>query len=106
MIIRQCVAERRPYPKRIREAPNLEIGLGFFFEAFMELHTCRGGMGCDGPIPWTAVDAYARRHRLNDEQADDLLYYVRAVDDAWSENQRKKQESEKRRGKAVRKPGK
>lgn len=68
----------------------------------MELHTCRGGLGCDGPIPWTAVDAYCNRYGLRGDRADDMLYYIRAMDDAWLEHNRKKQEAERKRsGKAV-----
>lgn len=77
------------------------MGLELFFEAFMELHTCRGGMN-DGPIPWTAVDQYCTRHGFSDDLYEDVLYHVRAVDDAWRDHVLKKPEPEKH-GKAVRK---
>lgn len=35
------------------------------------------------PIPWTAIDRYAIRHRFAGEAFDDLVDIVRAVDDAF-----------------------
>jgi hypothetical protein len=40
-----------------------------------------------GPIPWTAVDRYALRHKLSDGEFEILLYMVRKMDDAWLEYQ-------------------
>lgn len=101
-IIKQCLWERKALPPKIRDAPQLAPGLALFWDAFWELHTCRVQ---DGLIPWTAVDAYARRYALDGAVFPDLLYCVRRMDVAWSEyqaKQRKKKEP-KKRGKAVRK---
>jgi len=41
-------------------------------------------MNGPGPIPWTAVNEYAKRHGLDDpETFDDLVALVKAQDNAW-----------------------
>lgn len=35
-----------------------------------------------GPIPWTAVNSYAQRYEMDEEEFEDLLYHVRALDNA------------------------
>ena len=59
------------------------MGLEVYYEAFQELNTCRAQGLSAGPIPWTAVDAYARRHGYDEpEDFAYLLEMVRALDDA------------------------
>ena len=58
--------------------------------AFWELSTCRAYGMAVGPIPWTAIDAYARRHDIAGEDYDDLVYFVRAMDGEYLERQNKK----------------
>lgn len=45
-----------PYPKAIREAPELLPHEIYYFNAYQELSTCRLYDG--GFIPWTAVHSY------------------------------------------------
>jgi hypothetical protein len=57
-----------------------------YWEAYDELSTCRGYAGMSGlptPIPWTAVNDYAIRHRFAGDAFDDLVSIVRALDDAF-----------------------
>jgi hypothetical protein len=35
------------------------------------------------PIPWTAIDRYAIRHRFTGEAFDDLVTIVRAMDEEF-----------------------
>jgi len=45
------------------------------------------GMGSPGPIPWTAIDAWARRHGVEDEEAfEDLVVFVQAQDRVYLEH--------------------
>lgn len=69
-----------PLPEKIRNAPELQLGLELYFEAFWDLTSCRSvGFGV-GPISHIAVLEYARLHDLDDEQREDLAYYIRAMD--------------------------
>lgn len=71
---------RNPLPKVILEAPQLFSGLEIYFQAFFDLDTERShGMGLT-PIPWSAILRYARYQELDEEQTEDLLHYVRAMD--------------------------
>lgn len=79
-----------PLPDAIAGAPELLAGLEAYYEAFIELSTCRdSGMGV-GPIPWTAVDQYARRYGFTGDGFGYLLKMVRALDDAFLKHQRQK----------------
>ncbi len=67
------------------ERPDLFPGLALYWRAFNELSTDRplGAMGGRGPIPWTAISEWARRHHLPDGEFDDFVTLVRAADNAW-----------------------
>lgn len=82
-IIRECLREKRDFPKAIANAPSLSVGLGLYYEAFSELETCRGDWG--GPIPWTAIDAYCRRMEITGDQFSNMVAHIRAMDRAISE---------------------
>jgi len=83
-------------PKAIAEATQLFMGLELYWDAFQELNTCRGaGMGLS-PIPWTAMMDYARAYEFDEDQIDDLVFFVREMDSAfieWYEKHGSKQKS-------------
>ena len=55
----------------------------FYVEAFQELHTCRtGGMGLT-PIPFSSIIEYASYIGLDREATDDLLYFIRKMDNKY-----------------------
>lgn len=73
-------------PDAMAKAPQLRQDLVVFWEAFEELSTCRsfiGMTGHPGPIPWTAIEAYAHKHRFSRDFFDDLVAIIRAVDDEF-----------------------
>ena len=56
------------------------MGLEFAFNAFCELTGERQmGMGL-GPIPLTAIWAYADRHGLAEDETEELVYLIREAD--------------------------
>lgn len=69
-----------PLPEFVAARPELAPGLEFFYASFWELSTCRSLGWVVGPIPWTAVCEWSRRHGLDDEQAADLEHVIRAMD--------------------------
>lgn len=83
-IITECMRSRLPLPAKIQDAPELELGLELYFGAFFDLSTCRpnSGMGLS-PIPWSAIEEYACVYEFDPEQREDLLYLVRAMDQAY-----------------------
>lgn len=55
-------------------------GLGFYFNAFMALSSCRPIGMMEGRIPWTAAYDYAQRMGLDDEEFEDLWVLVSYMD--------------------------
>jgi hypothetical protein len=83
-ILEDCYRLRRPLPKAIREAPQLELGLEFTYQAFWELNTCRPTGWTLGSIPWTAIHDYAKAHGMKyGEEFEDFSYLIRAMDRAF-----------------------
>lgn len=76
-------------PPKIAEAPQLRMGLELYYAAFYDLVGVRSGFG-DGPILWTAIADYARAGGFDEEQTDDLFYYITRLDAAYMDHVRKK----------------
>lgn len=74
-----CLRERKPFPGPIANYTPLSPGAQQYWAAVQDLLSCRDGMG--GRVPWTAVDAYARRMGMGDDELADLLHYVRVAED-------------------------
>lgn len=87
-IIKMALRARQPLPDPIQNAPEMPLGLGFFYRAFQELSSER----TDGPIPGSAIRAYCRDEGIEGELADDLFYHVRNLDNALLAHQAKKAE--------------
>lgn len=80
-----------PLPKKIQDAPELYFGSLLYYDAFLELNTCRPSGWGIMPIPWTAIIAYADEHGLLGEQRESLLSIIRQVDQKWLEHLSKKE---------------
>lgn len=91
-IIEAAIRRRQPLPDVIANAPELLLGLDTYYEAFVELSTCRTDLG---PIPWTAVDRYAERHSFEGESFLYLLKMIRAMDDVFIKHMRAKLDKER-----------
>jgi len=77
-------------------APEVPAHLIGYIGIFWKLHTCRAIGFSAGPIPWTAIDKYAERHGMLDDETlyDDLIYIIMAMDQSWL-SQVKAEESKK-----------
>lgn len=92
--------ERKPLPRVIADAPEIEPGNLLYFDIFDELSSCRHFAG--GPIPFLAVVKYAEVYDIDREQFDRILYVIREVDKWFLEfcNERDKKKSEQSRAKS------
>lgn len=73
-----------PIPDAIANAPEVETGLEFYLQAFLDLDSSRSLGLSMGPIPWTAINEWAKRHEVEDqEDFDDLVYMVSRLDAQW-----------------------
>lgn len=65
-----------------REDPD--EALRFVWDAFWHLSTDRSVGFATGPIPWSAIDRYATRHRLDDADSfERFLDLIRSMDGAY-----------------------
>lgn len=90
-----CLRERLPFPQAIANAPDLWMGLELFFSAFLDLDRDRPSGWTMRPIPWTVIIDYAQAYNIVDEQREDLLYFVRAMDKAYMAYVAKKEKRKK-----------
>ena len=59
------------------------MGLELFFGAFLDLDGDRPSGWTVRPIPWVSMLNYCKAYNIADEQREDLLYLVRAMDKAF-----------------------
>ena len=56
-------------------------------KSFYDLSTCRNVGMALGPIPWTAMNAYANHYRLAWDVAEAFIDIMREMDEAYISNQ-------------------
>lgn len=79
-IAKQAMRAGQPLPDRIANAPELETGLQLFLQAFFDLDSERSHASGLTPIPWTSISAYAMAFEFDEEQTEDLYFFVRRLD--------------------------
>lgn len=76
--------------------PYLESPGGYFWE----LSTDRPfGMSAVGPIPWSSKDRYARGLGLEDEDLEDFVFLISALDEVYLKVQAERAEQERKKKK-------
>ena len=75
-------------------------GLEFTYRAFTDLSTCREVGMAIGPIPWTAIRAYADTYDLGLDEFNDLVYHLGQMDAAYMDYHHRKAAEPKVGGKA------
>jgi len=90
-----------PVPKSIIEAPIPEDEYQIrVFSAFERLSTCRQVvMGAVGPIPWSAIDHYAQRMGIVDDEIayEDFVAIVQELDETFLAKRGKEIEQERKK---------
>jgi len=81
-IARQAMRLGHGMPDRIANAPELQIGLQLYWQAFFDLDSERTHANAPTPIPWTAIKQYCVAQDLDDEQTEDMFYFIKAMDAA------------------------
>ena len=79
-IAKQAIRAGQPIPERIANAPELRLGLQLFIQAFFDLDSERShSMGLVA-IPWTSINDYAKAYNFDEEQTEDLFFFIRKLD--------------------------
>ncbi|QBZ71727.1 hypothetical protein [Pseudomonas phage KP1] len=100
-IAKQAMRAGQPLPDRIANAPELELGLHLYLQAFFDLDSERTHAVGLTPIPWTSISEYARVFEFDEEQTEDLFFFVRKLD---SEHMKKLEAKEKAKSNNGKKP--
>lgn len=78
-------------PDKIKEAPQILPGLELYYEAFTELSSSRNSGMSIGAIPWTAIDRWAERYEIEEDDFERLAIYIRMLDAEFIKFANKKQ---------------
>ncbi|WZB35695.1 tail chaperonin [Enterobacteria phage FtMidnight] len=91
-------------PDRIANAPELQIGLQLYLQAFFDLDSERSHSMGVTPIPWSSIATYARAFEFDEEQTEDLFYFIRKLDQEHTKKLAEKQKAAAKNGKRPVKP--
>ncbi|MCW2763976.1 MAG: hypothetical protein JWR85_4177 [Marmoricola sp.] len=70
----------QPLPDRIANAPELEIGLSLYLDAFFDLDSERSHAAGITAIPYSQIRDYANAYDFDAEQTSDLMFFIRNMD--------------------------
>lgn len=79
-IAKQAMRAGQPLPVRIANAPELLDGLQLYIQAFFDLDCERSHAWAPTAIPWRSMAEYAKAFELDEEQTEDLFYFVKRMD--------------------------
>ena len=89
-IMDQVKRSKTPVPDRIKNKPVLRLGLGLFLQAFWDLNSERSVGEITGSIPWSSVVFYCEYHGFEYHESEELLYFVKRLDEAYLSYKAKK----------------
>jgi hypothetical protein len=93
-IAQQAYRAGQPLPESIANAPELQLGLMVYLQAFFELDTERSNGFGPGHIPISRIREYCCDWEFNAEETEDCVYLIRQLDCAYFEWYGKKRESD------------
>lgn len=74
-----------PLPEAIANAPSLWTGLELYYNAFLELSSCRKIGQAVGSIPFTSMIDYCSAFEIEGSQQEDLLWLMQRLDHKYLE---------------------
>ena len=80
IIMQQALRLNAPLPDKIANTPDLELGLDFYLEIYLDLCSDKDvGFG-EGPIPWSSMNEYAYRYDITGDDFERMVAIVRSAD--------------------------
>lgn len=80
LILKQCLRERLPIPEAIQNAPDLQLGLELYYNAFWDLDTCRMRGFDQGSITWFDIRRYSKALKLDEIQTEKMHLVIPMMD--------------------------
>lgn len=91
MLLQLTMRSNEPLPEKIANAPQLLFGSDFFYEIFIDLCSDRtSDNGALLPIAFMTIVEYCSFYEFDRELAQDVVRYVRALDEAYCDWANKK----------------
>ena len=84
-IIKQAVRAGDELPDRIKNAPQLRLGLELYLDAFFDLDSERTHALAVTPIAWSSIAKYAEFYSFDETQTEDLFFFIRGLDNTHLE---------------------
>lgn len=81
-IVRRATQAGQPLPTNIQNAPELELGLQLYLQAFFDLDSERSHTFSLVRIPASKIRSYARELELDAVQSELLAFYISEMDGA------------------------
>lgn len=91
MIAQQAFRSGEQLPERIANAPELNLGLNLYLQAFFDLDSERSHALGLTPISWSSIASYAQAHSFDEEQTEMLFVTIRRMDTEHLKRLEKKQ---------------
>lgn len=83
-IILECENRGIELPQKLQNAPELWLGLGIYWEAFLRLSSGRQASGFGvGPISWIQIEEYCDRQRVSNDQRLIFHHHISCLDRAY-----------------------
>lgn len=81
-IIKDCLRSGTKIPDRIENAPELIRGLELYLLSFFDIDSDRDCAFSMRPLSWASVRNYAILNKFDEEQTEDLHFFIRKMDEA------------------------
>lgn len=92
-IVNDCEKRNKPFPEPLASSQLLPES-EFYWNAYVDLSTCRNSSMSVGQISWSDIMLWADRNKLDDEQREILKYIVYKMDEFYIKYSEEKQKRE------------
>jgi hypothetical protein len=79
-IARQAMRAGNKLPERIANAPQVQPHLIMYLQAFFDLDSERSHALVPTSIPWSSIKGYAEAYNFDEEETEELLFFIRKMD--------------------------
>lgn len=96
-IAKQAMRAGQPLPDRIANSPELIQGLQLYMQAYFDLDSERSHAMAPTAIPWSSMNSYAQVYEFDEEEREDLFFFIRRMDSVHLERLHEKIKAKSKR---------